>query len=85
MFQIGETQFFEKLNIVKFDYICKNITSYASQIDAEEKDMRRTDDKKYNTYEVVNRIKNQLFIPSICEGTEYGFLRITYKKGNRII
>ncbi len=40
---IGETTFYEKINIYKLDYILKNQSKYEEIIKEQEKDMRRAD------------------------------------------
>ena len=49
-------------------------------IKEQEKDMRRGD-KNYNAYAVFQKIKENVFIPPEFKDTEYGYLKITYKKG----
>ena len=41
--------------------------------------MRRTD-KNYNAYAVFQKIKQNVFIPNELKDTDYGYLKITYKK-----
>ena len=42
--------------------------------------MRRTD-KNYNAYAVFQKIRNNIIITPELQGTEFGLLKITYKKG----
>ncbi len=77
---IGETTFYEKINIYKLDYILKNQSKYEEIIKEQEKDMRRAD-KHYNAYAVFQKIKDNVFIPPEYKDTEYGLIKINYKKG----
>ena len=77
---IGETTFYEKINIYKLDYILKNQSKYEEIIKEQEKDMRRTD-KHYNAYAVFQKIKESVFIPPEYKDTEYGLIKINYRKG----
>lgn len=77
---IGETTFYEKINIKKLNYILNNRSKYEAIITEQEKEMRRTD-KHYNAYAVFQKIKENVFIPNELRDTDYGYLKITYKKG----
>lgn len=77
---IGETTFYEKINIKKLNYILNNRSKFEAIITEQEKDMRRTK-KDYNAYEVFQKIKENIFIPNEMRDTDYGYLKITYKKG----
>lgn len=77
---IAETTFYEKINIYKLDYILKNQSKYEEIIKEQEKDMRRSD-KHYNAYAVFQKIKESVFIPPEYKDTEYGLIKINYKKG----
>lgn len=77
---IGNTIFYEKINIKKLNYIINNRSKYEAIITEQEKDMRRTD-KNYNAYAVFQKIKENIIIPSELRDTDYGYLKITYKKG----
>ena len=77
---IGDTTFYEKINIYKLDYILKNQSKYEEIIKEQEKDMRRTD-KHYNAYAVFQKIKESVFIPPEYKDTEYGLIKINYRKG----
>ena len=77
---IAETTFYEKINIYKLDYILKNQSKYEEIIKEQEKDMRRTD-KHYNAYAVFQKIKENVFIPPEYKDTEFGLIKINYKKG----
>lgn len=77
---IGETIFYEKVNIKKLNYILNNRSKYEAIINEEEKDMRRTD-KNYNAYAIFQKIKENIIIPNDLKDTDYGYLKITYKKG----
>ena len=75
---IGESVFYEKINIKKLNYIL-NYRSNEAVITEQQKEMRRTD-KHYNAYEVFQKIKESVIIPSDLRNTDYGYLKITYKK-----
>ena len=77
---ISETIFYEKVNIKKLNYILNNRSKYEAIIKDQEEDMRRTD-KNYNAYAVFQKIKENIVIPSDLRDTDYGYLKITYKKG----
>ena len=77
---IGKTIFYEKVNIKKLNYILNNRSKYEAIIKEQEEDMRRTD-KNYNAYAVFQKIKENIVIPSDLRDTDYGYLKITYKKG----
>ena len=77
---IAETTFYEIINVKKLNYIINNPSKYEAIIKEQEKDMRRSD-KHYNAYAVFQKIKENLFIPNELNGTDYGYLKTTYKKG----
>ena len=77
---IGETTFYEKINITKLKYIINNPDKYDSIIKEQEKDMRRTD-KNYNAYAVFHKMINKVIIPEELRNTEYGIIPVEYKKG----
>jgi hypothetical protein len=74
---IGESVFYEKINIKKLNYILNNRSKYETIITEQEKEMRRTD-KNYNAYAVFQKIKENVIE---LDGDDYGYLKITYKKG----
>lgn len=79
MIKIGNADFYEKINIVKLDYIIKHYDEFKNTIEEQEKDMRRT--KGYDALKSFIKMKEKVFIPEQLIGTEYGLLRIKYKKG----
>lgn len=79
---IGESVFYEKINVKKLNYIINNRAKYEAIITEQEKEMRRTD-KNYNAYAVFQKIKENVFIPNELRDTDYGYLKITYKKGTK--
>lgn len=79
VFKIQNNNFYDKINIVKLDHIIKNYDLYRDQIEEQEKDMRRT--KGYDALKALIKMKEQVFIPEDYIGTEYGLIKITYKKG----
>ena len=72
---IGESVFYEKINVKKLNYIINNRAKYESIITEQEKEMRRTD-KNYNAYAVFQKIKENIFIPNELRDTDYGYLKI---------
>ena len=80
MSNIGETIFYEKINIAKLNYIINNPAKYEDIIKEQEKDMRRTD-KNYNAYAVFQKIRNAIIIPDELKNTEYGLIKVEYSKG----
>jgi hypothetical protein len=77
---IGESVFYEKINIKKLNYILNNRTKYELIILEQEKDMRRTD-KNYNAFAVFQKIKKNIIIPDKLKDTDFGYLKINYNKG----
>jgi len=82
MFNIGDTSFYEKINLVKLKYIYNNKNLYKDIIEAEEKAMRRKNrnnpDTKSTVWTNIKKIiKNTIPIPN----SEYGFIPVKYKKG----
>jgi len=80
MTQIAKTTFYEKINISKLNYIINNPAKYEKQIKAQEKAMRRLN-KHYNAFAVLQKMRENVTIPKEWKGTEFGLLKITYKKG----
>ena len=80
MSNIGETIFYEKINVAKLNYIINNPAKYEDIIKEQEKDMRRTD-KNYNAYAVFQKIRNAVIIPDELKNTEYGLIKVEYSKG----
>ena len=79
---IGENIFYEKINIKKLNYILNNRSKYEAIIKEQEEDMRRHD-KNYNAYAIFQKIKENVIIPIELKNTDYGYLKITYKKGTK--
>ena len=77
---IAETNFNEKINIKKLNYILNNPSKYEAIIKEQEKDMRRSD-KHYNAYAVFQKIKENVIVDDTND--EYGYLKITYNKGRK--
>jgi len=73
---IGESVFYEKINIKKLNYILNNRSKYEAIIKEQEEDMRRTD-KNYNAYAVFQKIKENVFIPNELKDTDFAYLKIT--------
>ena len=80
MTNIGETTFYEKINVKKLNYIINNPVKYEKIIKEQEKDMRRFD-KNYNAFAVFQKLRNKVIIPKELKGTEYGQIIVTYNKG----
>ena len=81
-FNIGESVFYEKINIKKLNYILNNRSKYEPIIKEQEEEMRRTD-KNYNAYAVFQKIKENVFVPTELRDTDFAYLKITYKKGTK--
>jgi len=84
MLDIGNTSFYEKINIVKLKYILNNKDKYKDIVEAEEKAMRRSNrsspDTKCNVWTIIKKvIKNTTPIPN----SEYGYIKVNYKKGSK--
>ena len=77
---IGQICFYEKVNIRKLKYILKHPSKYEKKILEDEKEMRRHD-KHYNAYAVFQKIKEYIIIPEEFKGTDYGYLKVMYRKG----
>jgi hypothetical protein len=77
---IGESVFYEIINIKKLNYIINNRSKYETIILEQEKNMRRTD-KHYNAFAVFQKIKQNIIIPNQFKDTEFGLLKIIYNKG----
>ena len=80
MLEIGESTFYEKINLTKLKYIIYNQIDYADIIKNEETVMRR-ENKGYNAFMVFSKILNNCIITPDIEGTEYGYIKVTYNKG----
>jgi P4 family phage/plasmid primase-like protien len=80
MFQIPHTPFYEKINLTKLKHIVANPQKYKDIIDEQERDMRRHD-KHYNAFATFQKIINNCIITKELEGTEYAFIKVSYKKG----
>ncbi len=79
MTQIAEATFYEKINISKLNYILNNPAKYEKQIKEQEKAMRRLN-KHYNALAALQKMRENVTIPQEFKGTEFGLLKITYKK-----
>ena len=81
MFEIANTDFYEKINLTKLKYIIHNQSDYEDIIKAEESDMRRIDNKNYNAFSVFHKIHQNCIIPPELEGTEFAYIKVKYNKG----
>ena len=84
MLNIGDTTFYEKINIVKLKYILNNKDKYKDIVEAEEKAMRRSNrsnpDSKCAVWSIIKKVfKNTTPIPN----SEYGYIKVNYKKGSK--
>ena len=84
MLDIGNTNFYEKINIVKLNYILNHKDKYKDIVEAEEKAMRRSNrsnpDSKCAVWSIIKKvIKNTTPIPN----SEYGVIKVNYKKGSK--
>jgi len=82
MLEIGESTFYEKINLTKLKYIIYNQSDYADIIKKEESVMRR-ENKGYNAFMVFSKILNNCIILPDSENTEYGYIKVTYNKGSK--
>lgn len=82
---IGELVFYEPFNLTKLQYIVNNPEQYKEQISKDEAKMRRMkkQGKNYNAYAVFQKIINNAIKPPQFEGTEYAFIKVTYRKGTK--
>lgn len=82
---IGELTFYEPFNLTKLQYIVNNPEQYKDQIKKEEAKMRRRkmQGKNYNAYAVFQKNINNAIKPPKFEGTEYAFIKVTYRKGTK--
>ena len=84
MINIGDTTFYEKINLVKLSYILNHKDKYKEIVEAEEKAMRRSNrsnpDNKCAVWSIIKKvIKNTTPIPN----SEYGVIKVNYKKGSK--
>jgi hypothetical protein len=77
---IGESVFYEKINIKKLNYILSNRSKYEDIIITQQKEMRKFD-KNYNAFATPQKIKLNIIIPNKLKDTDFGYLKITYNKG----
>jgi hypothetical protein len=77
---IGESVFYEKINIKKLNYILSNRSKYEDIIITQQKEMRKFD-KNYNAFATPQKIKLNIIIPNELKDTDFGYLKITYNKG----
>jgi phage/plasmid-associated DNA primase len=78
---IQKEVFYEIINVKKLAYICENRQQYENTINEQEKEMRRINKHSPDAWISFNKMLREVYIPSELQGTEYGMLRITYKKG----
>ena len=78
MENIGETIFYEKINIAKLNYIINNFSKYEEIIKEQERDMRRKD-KNYNVLSILNKIRDATFKDPYED--EIGYIKVEYNKG----
>ena len=78
MINIGETTYYEKINVAKLNYIINNISKYEEVIKEEEKDMRRKD-KNYNVLSILHKIRD--VISNDPYEDEIGYIKVEYIKG----
>ena len=83
MTQIAGNTFYDKINVAKLNYIINNPAKYEKQIKEQEKDMRRSN-KHYNAFAALQKIRENVTVPKEFEGTEFGLLKITYKKEKKL-
>ena len=69
---IGDTIFYEKVNVKKLNYILNNRSKYEAIIKEQEEDMRITD-KNYNAYAVFQKINEYIIIPNDLIDTDHDY------------
>lgn len=79
--QIRNTSFYEIINLTKLKHISNNPKIYKKQIDKEDVDMRRFNKNHNNSFAMLEKLIQNCEVPPEFQGTEYGVLKITYKKG----
>jgi hypothetical protein len=79
---IGETTFYEKINLSKLNYILNTISTYEKDIQDEIKDMKKNN-PNYNIETVLLKIKEAVVVPKQFEDTEYGLIKVKYQKGRK--
>lgn len=77
---IGELVFYEIINDVALQYITLNPSEYEDQIKKCVAQMRNKD-KNYNVWAVLKKNLKSCIKPPELQGTEYSYLKVTYKKG----
>jgi len=82
MINIGESIFYEKINIKKLQYIVQNESKYEDIIKKEESDMRR-ENPNYNAFTIFEKILNNCVITPDFECTEFAYIKVTYNKGSK--
>ena len=79
--QIKGTTYYEIINLTKLKHIANNPKIYKAQIDKEDADMRRFNKNHNNSFTMLEKLIQNCEVPQEFQGTEYGVLKITYKKG----
>ena len=76
MINIGDTTFYEKINLVKLNHILQNRKQYENIIEQDKED--NGDDKKASIWSIMKKIyKNSIPIPY----SEYAYIPVKYVKG----
>ena len=76
MINIGDTTFYEKINLVKLNHILKNRKQYENIIEQDKED--NGDDKKASIWSIMKKIyKTSIPIPY----SEYAYIPVKYVKG----
>jgi len=82
MLSIENLVFYEQINLSKLKYVKLNENDFKEQIQAEEKKMRRLEkNKKYHASAVFQKIIDNTIVPPELEGTELGYIKVSYTKG----
>jgi P4 family phage/plasmid primase-like protien len=79
--QIRNTTFYEIINLTKLKHIANNPKIYKARIDKEDVEMRRFNKNHNNSFAMLEKLIQNCEVPQEFQGTEYGVLKITYKKG----
>jgi len=82
--QIKDTPYQEIVNRFKFKHIMDNSGKYKKQIDKECKEMCRINRHNHsNTWTNLKKLYKSIKVPPELEGTEYGVIQVSYKKGEK--
>jgi P4 family phage/plasmid primase-like protien len=82
--QVKDTTYNEIVNRFKFKHIIDNPSKYKKQVEKEDKEMRRINrHNNSNTWTNLKKLYKSIKVPLELEGTEYGVIQVSYKKGQK--